>query len=416
MSKLVSLINSITFSAYAQKANLTDRFDQTPDSLRNLKFGFFGEVGGLLSALKKVSRDSLQASEAELAGEELGDALWYLAAVAKRLGLQSGAVAVAAMSEMRTRFSEASAQTHDALELRQLDAMAALHCQQIKRDRQILLSELALHSGVLLSSSESVQHELGAPSDEQLMGKLLALLVLIAASYELNLEQVACQNLEKNERRWPLSTRTYTAHFDDAFPEYEQLPRQFKFEFRERDSGHVVQLMNGVCIGDRLTDNNTEADDYRFHDVFHLAYVAHLGWSPVLRALLKRKRKSNSTVDETQDGARAMIIEEGIATWIFNHAKHRDFYANIKEGTLDYSLLKQVHSMVEGYEVDRCPPWQWESAILEGFRIFREMRRPEHRGGVVSVDLDEHRIEFHPLDTQHERQGFHNATGGDQST
>lgn len=416
MSKPTTLINPLTFSDYAERASRTDRFAQTADSLRNLKFGFFGEVGGLLSALKKVNRDSLQASEAELAGEELGDALWYLAAVAKRLGLQRGAVAVAAMREMRTRFNEANAETHDALELRQLDAMAALHCQKIKRDRQILLSELAVHSGVLLSSSESVQHELGAPSDEQLMGKLLALLVLIAASYELDLEQVACQNLEKNERRWPSSTRTYTAHFDDAYPEYEQLPRQFKFEFRERDSGHVVQSMNGVCIGDRLTDNSTEADDYRFHDVFHLAYVAHLGWSPVLRALLKLKRKSNSTVDETQDGARAIIIEEGIATWIFNHAKHRDFYADIKDGTLDYSLLKQVHSMVEGYEVERCPPWQWESAILEGFRIFREMRRPEHRGGVVSVNLDEHRIEFHPLDKQHERQGFHQATGGDQST
>lgn len=414
MSKSTTITNPLTFSDYAEKASRTDRFAQTADSLRNLKFGFFGEVGGLLSALKKVSRDSLQASEAELAGEELGDALWYLAAVAKRLGLQSGAVAVAAMREMRTRFNEADAEAHDALELRQLDAMAALHCQQIKRDRQILLSELALQGGVLLSSSESIQHELGAPSDEQLMGKLLALLVLIAASYELDLEQVACQNLEKNERRWPSSTRVYTAHFDEAYPGYEQFPRRFEIKFQERDSGHVVQSMNGVCIGDRLTDNNTEADDYRFHDVFHLAYVAHLGWSPVLRALLKLKRKSNATVDETQDGARAMIIEEGIATWIFNHAKHRNFYADIKDGTLDYGLLKQVQSMVEGYEVERCPPWQWESAILEGFRIFREMKKPEHRGGVVSVDMDEHRIEFHPLDKQHEREGFHQAAGGDQ--
>ena len=76
--------------------------------------------------------------------------------------------------------------------------------------------------------------------------------------------------------------------------------------------------------------------------------------------------------------------------------------------------LQQVHSMVEGYEVECCPPWQWESAILEGFRIFREMRKPEHRGGVVSVDMVEHCIEFHPIE-QHERQGFHQAIGGDQS-
>lgn len=294
--------------------------------------------------------------------------------------------------------------------------MAALHCQQIKRERQILLSELALQSGVLFSCSESAQNEWGAPSGEQLIGKLLGLLVLIATSYELDLEKVACQNLEKNERRWPSNTRKYIAHFDEGYPAYEQLPRKFSIEFRERDSGHVVQMMNDVCIGDRLTDNNTEADDYRFHDVFHLAYVAHLGWSPVLRALLKLKRKSNSTVDETQDGARAMIIEEGIATWIFNHAKHRDCYADINAGTLDYSLLKQVQSMVEGYEVEQCPPWQWELAIIEGFRIFRELRKPEHRGGIVSVDMNEHRIDFHPLHQQHERQGFHHAAGSDPSS
>ncbi|MEN2469325.1 hypothetical protein [Burkholderia sp. GS2Y] len=62
---------------------------------------------------------------------------------------------------------------------------------------------------------------------------------------------------------------------------------------------------------------------------FHLAYVAHLGWSPVIRALLKLKRKSDPKLDENEDGARAAIIEEGIATWIFNHADHHDFYENM---------------------------------------------------------------------------------------
>lgn len=123
MSKSMATIKQLTFSEYAEKASRTDRFTQTDDSLQILKFGFFGEVGGLLSALKKVSRDSLQVSESELAGEELGDALWYLSAVAKRLGLQSGAVAIAAMREMRVRFSEADTGAHHALELRQLGAM-----------------------------------------------------------------------------------------------------------------------------------------------------------------------------------------------------------------------------------------------------------------------------------------------------
>jgi len=87
----------------------------------------------------------------------------------------------------------------------------------------------------------------------------------------------------------------------------------------------MIEKKSGVIIGDRLKYNANETDHYGFHDVFHLAYVAHLGWSPVIRSLLKVKRKSVRAVDENEDGARAMIIEEGIATWIFNHAKKRDF-------------------------------------------------------------------------------------------
>ncbi len=97
-----------------------------------------------------------------------------------------------------------------------------------------------------------------------------------------------------------------------------------------RDTGsnrpYVIQRMNKVNIGDRLNDNRTIPDGYRFHDVFHLSYLVHLGWSPVIRALLKIKRKSKPEIDENEDGARANIIEEGIATWIFNHASKRNFF------------------------------------------------------------------------------------------
>ena len=40
----------------------------------------------------------------------------------------------------------------------------------------------------------------------------------------------------------------------------------------------------GFLLGDRLTDNHLPEDDYRFHDVFHLAFAAVLGWSPTTRA------------------------------------------------------------------------------------------------------------------------------------
>lgn len=136
-------------------------------------------------------------------------------------------------------------------------------------------------------------------------------------------------------------------------------------------------------------------DGYRFHDVFHLSYAAHLGWSPVIRALLKLKRKSVSTVDENEDGARAIIIEEGIATWIFNDAKRRHFYRDIEVGRLDLAILQQVRSMVQGFEVKDVPLWQWEIAILEGFRVFRQLF--ENKGGIVEVDLARHALRYKPL-------------------
>src|SRR2546425_1996035 len=51
-----------------------------------------------------------------------------------------------------------------------------------------------------------------------------------------------------------------------------------------------------------IQDNAYDDDGYRFHDVFHFAHLAILGWSPVLRKLLKRKRRNDVLVDEVEDG------------------------------------------------------------------------------------------------------------------
>ena len=43
--------------------------------------------------------------------------------------------------------------------------------------------------------------------------------------------------------------------------------------------GLYVQItLNDVVIGDALTDNAHIDDGYRFHDIFHFAYAAVLGW------------------------------------------------------------------------------------------------------------------------------------------
>lgn len=228
-----------------------------------------------------------------------------------------------------------------------------------------------------------------------LKGRLIAILrALRDAAHEagITLEAAARANLEKIFDRWP-TERHYPALFDATFPVNEQLPRKLIVDIAEVEvAGRTMARLtrDGSPMGDPLTDNREGDDDYRFHDVFHLAYAAHLGWSPTLRRLLRVKRKSDARTDEVQDGARAVLIEEGIATWIFNHAQQLALFDGID--ALDYGLLKSVRSFVAGYEAERCPLWLWEEAILAGYRIFRQVQR--HRGGRVGINLAERSIWF----------------------
>jgi hypothetical protein len=121
-----------------------------------------------------------------------------------------------------------------------------------------------------------------------------------------------------------------------------------------------------------------------------LAHAAVLGWSPTTRALLKIKRKSLPKVDENEDGARANLIEEGLATWIFETAKRHQFFANTPQLGLD--LLKAVKNFVRGYEADQLPLWLWERAILQGYAVFRELQ--VHRCGIVIADLGRRELRF----------------------
>lgn len=358
------------------------------DSLQSIRFGYFGEVGGLLSSVKKAGRDQLQKAQSEIAAEELGDALWYLFIAAHMLKISPDELGTECILVLRAEFGETSKVPASPITFRQIDGLIDSLREEDTIHRLTQMGKLAFSAGALAEMTHGALDSMAPPKRAAHFGKLLSELVKTCAGFSLLIEDVARANLEKTASRWPSEKARGLPLFDEPFPEHEQLPREFEIEFIERggrENGHVVQRLCGVYIGDRLTDNSNEADDYRFHDVFHLAYAAYLGWSPVLRALLKRKRKSNPSKDENEDGARAMIIEEGIATWIFDHAKKHDYYEAVEAGSLDYGLLKQIQSMVRGYEVDQCKLWQWELAIIEGFRVFRQLQ--DNRGGTVKVDI-----------------------------
>ena len=390
--------DALALRDYFRKASETDRFKNEAAEFhyKELCFGFFGEIGGLLSALKKGKRDQLTQPQAEVVSEELGDALWYLVNLASLSGVSIDDLGRAGLSFLREHFGEQPKDSPSRLTFRAFDGITSLHHAHLARDSGQLLRLLARMTGDMVSNTlrdlEAQDHQ----QHESLLGKQLGLLALVSAIFRLNFGVLAEKNLEKIADRWP-GPRPKHQLLTNSGEKHEQLPHQLEVTFVQRKVGNrilVVQQINSLNIGDPLTDNSHRPDGYRFHDVFHLSYAVHLGWSPVIRALLKLKRKSDSKIDENEDGARAIIIEEGIATWIFNHSKRHKHYVEVEEGRLDYALLKQVRGMVGGFQVADLPLWQWERSILEGFKVFRQLL--ENKGGTVVANLNLHTLSYKP--------------------
>lgn len=214
------------------------------------------------------------------------------------------------------------------------------------------------------------------------LGDILWYLAALARRVDLPLSKVAEQNLEKTRGRW-LSSDGPAFDLDAGFPDDQRLPRQFDVLFELRGE-QVVMSISGEEIGDPIDDNARVADGYRFHDVFHLGYAAVLGWSPIFRALLRRKRKADSDTDRAEDGARACAVEEAIAAFVFEMARPYNFFIGAEH--VDSDILRGVRAVAGGLEVARCTPADWERAILTGFAAWRALR--DAGQGVVRVDRD----------------------------
>ena len=224
------------------------------------------------------------------------------------------------------------------------------------------------------------------------LGDLLWYLSNVATKHGLTLEDVAAYNLSKTQRRWHRVNdlvRPYRP-LDDGFPEWEQFPRRMDVSIVSEESGRSVMVINGQKCGDPLRDNRYEDDGYRFHDIFHLSHVSILGWSPTLRALLRRKRKSDARVDEVEDGGRAIVIEEGICAMVFSYAEGRSFLEGA-EG-VNYELLRTIKDMTAHLEVSCRTEGDWERAILEGFSLWRQVKAKGE--GFIQADLEERAIKL----------------------
>lgn len=268
---------------------------------------------------------------------------------------------------------------------------------------------LAGEAGQLLSEykkhlRDGEAHRLFGERVSEELGDLLWYIANVANEFDLTLNEIATDNLTKVKARWTAS-RAEPLCFDATLPEGERLPRRFEVELIELEGDgrqKVRVLIDGKPFGSELTDNAYDPDGYRFHDVFHFAYAAVLGWSPITRSLLRRKRKSRPVVDEVEDGGRAAVIEEGIAALTFAYATRHRMLEGV--GVIDAQLLKTVKEMTSHLEVRQCTTGEWEQAILQGFKVWRAVLAA--RGGRIAVDLDQRRIDYlGPLGTSQSRFG-----------
>ncbi len=355
-------------SEFQRKAFSTSAIDWNTAKGRQVAIlGVLGELGSVASVMKKQIRDGsgYTGAKDDLI-EECGDVLWYLAAIA----------------------------THYELDLSRAVAGAPFKEPAAGENGHLWsLIEAVMHLNSIVAADDEYFAVDGANLEDPL-GETTQMVLHAIGREGLVLSQVLEENLRKTKGLFG-EVSGAAPHRDTHCPEYEQLPRSGVIEFIERPRGSVPEVllrMNGLTIGDRLTDNAADPDGYRYHDALHLGYVAVIGWSPVTRALLRLKRKSDHALDEQQDGARAIIIEEAITQQIFSHASDHKLFENIKR--LDYGLLQWVTRMVRGLEVEGVTAAEWQRAILQGYHAFRLLK--DHSGGFLTIDAARRSLRYNP--------------------
>lgn len=399
------------FSEYQKEAQSTDRIktnESDQDYLTYPLFGLTGESGNLLGMHKKYLRDgkdSLPKDWLVSVTEELGDILWYTTDLASRLELSIEKIVqenIQRIYSSKPDLNDNNKELHTFVEFAQYQELAFRTKEN--DDLSEYLMRLIGEVGSLIYYHNKFTKKKEIPKEEylskckELIGNIFWYLATISKMLNINFEKLPERNLQKVKEMWS-EQYAVSSLLDDNYDDDEQFPRKFTIHFSSKNltnseklnQGAYVKIsINDIFIGDRLTDNAYDDDGYRFHDILHFGHVAVLGWSPVVRALLKRKRKSSPKIDEVEDGLRAQIIEELVAALNYNYAKKYNFLKKHKR--VDNNHIKYIQSLIAQLEVKQSTHFQWQKCILDSFKVFNQLR--EHNGGYVNIDLIKREITF----------------------
>lgn len=444
--------SSSGFDEYQQRASDTIHGQQDGQRRQIASMlGLASETGSILDCYKRYLRDSIDLSASrEFLAEELGDLLWYIAAVATACKLKLGNVAVENLRRTKMLYGHSpklelpSGSQADDQSLGEAESGSSIrrHFSEYQR-KASATSQLSLRGpdgplapmfglgsamGSVLDFPKRNSRNLDISKHKKVflqeLGDLLWYTSAVATSCELDLGEIAERNLARASDLYRLLSKSAAdlfaslPIFDGSSRPTERFPRLMIIRFEERSGkgGPTVARQTvikaepyafpagpfkakggkwqgfkiDVPLGQDITDNSRRRDGYRYHDAIHLAFVAVLGWSPTIRGLLRLKRKSEPEIDRNEDGARAIFTEEGLAAILSRLAPRRMGFQG--ENTVDGQVIAMAQAAAQDLEARELPGWLWRRAICQGFRAMHEL--DQNKGGYLKVDLDNRELTY----------------------
>lgn len=416
--------------------------DEQRDRIATL--GLVGEIGSVLVALKKdiLASPSRGAAERILVRgelrEQIGDAIWYAIMLAQRL--EDPRAQNIFKSDIDMLYRQLSGRTRN--DRRVQEELGTEHCAKflaaaapyrklknpsVDRYQEIafltrrtqndelrnvcaaVLQQLAaqLSRDFLPNMELGLNHEVRPKDPVDALGEIMWHLSALASIYNLSLSDILALTEQKTRFRNPENTpgprhksEKRAENFPDCFEVHfvDQGDRRSKM-YWVQDGREITKL------GATLTDNDHDGDGYRFHDVMHIAFAVHLGWSPNLRSFMRLKR-SPRQIDEVEDGGRAKILEEAVILEIHRRAEELEgYFREAKEaiqgspyncpGALNFEYLRHLHELCGGHEVYQNPKQDWENAIRSGYDCYHKLR--SMNGGIIAVDMTAQTLTFRPM-------------------